>query len=449
MPQNAPLSHQRSRFKPDKPEFTMQVLRTKRIRFILPAMLVGLAILAVTARGFFTGEKAEGVQPSADAGNQSPKVDRNVPRESITFIMGEDSGPGNRYYSNALQYYRNHPDARTDHLITDLRSLLEVRDHLEDNAPQNGLPWGKINLVVHSNQWTGMETPVFPGEKRSNAEQVKAAIESGEFPPLVDALIDRETELIVYGCALGRDQAMLNALSQAFGGDAADTNRPVVRSSRFFINYFTERSNGRAMRCRRMLADYRYAFYPTGYRPADYKLGQHLRESYPGDSLDYQSALSRKAPRFPGDSYHHTFRVPIVRILTYERAEDRPDFATEELRMAWLETQTDLDSVFQQFNLRKDQFTWTFQKIRYEEEDGRKVPAVKLIGLCDVLCILQPLTDREGRPLQPDLEDERYFAAACPPLPLLEPLPEVLQTTSSLWEKLNPANRVSGPMALQ
>lgn len=390
---------------------TTMTQRSRTPRNVVFALLAGLFILAIVARGFFTGEKAEGVVPSADAGPPFSPPAPAGDREDITFILGEDSGPTNRYYTNARAYYESHPDARTEHLVTHLRSLLGVRDYLESHPPANGHPWGRINLVVHSNEWTGMETPVLPGGKRSDAPKIQAAIDQGYFPPIVDALIDQKTEIVVFGCALGRDETILHTLRAAFGGAEGDPERPQVRSSRYFINYLSEWVGGRPHSCRRLLTDFRYAFYPTGYRPADYQLVDQLQRSYPNDSMAYSGALARKAPRFAGDSYHHTFRVPIVKVVLYERPEDRPDFSTETARSAWFAQQTDLDSVFSAYQLTKEQFTWTYQKIRYEVAPGEKVPAVKLIGLCDVVCILQPLQDPQGHLIDPNPDDLRFFAS--------------------------------------
>jgi hypothetical protein len=387
-------------------------------KLLLSAFLIGLMVFVGWVGGFFFGEMEENSNFAAVKENSDANSKVQI-RESITFIMGEDgetAGPAtkNRYYTQAKQYYQLNPEARTERLITNLRSLQAVRDYLESNPPANGQPWGRINMVVHSNEWTGMEAPVLPDGKRTDVKKLRAAMESGAFPPLVNELIDSETEMMIFGCALGRDRELLETLSEAFGGEAPDLQRPVVRSSRYFVNYFTETVNGRPLKSQRMLTDFRYAFFKTGYQPADYKLVQQLKKRYPGDSINYSAALSRSAPDFPGQSYHHTFKVPVVLLVTYDKAEDRPDFGTEEKCMAWLDTQTQLDSVFLDFELDKSLFTWTFQKIRYEQEDGSKVPAVKLIGLCDILCILDPLKDKNGNLLAPAFDDPLYFAQVGP-----------------------------------
>lgn len=388
------------------------LLKKSKIVFML-GLLIGLGILAGWAGGFFTGNEAEDIVSSANVGETQSHPDE-MERESVTFIMGEDgetmAGSRNLYYTQAHQFYQANPEARTERLITHLRSLQALRDYLESQPPANGLPWGRINIVVHSNEWTGLEAPVLPDGKRTDVKKLRAAMNSGDFPPLVDELIDAKTEMVILGCALGRDTELLETLSEAFGGEAPDRQRPIVRSSRYFVNYFSETVNGRTLNSRRMLTDFRYAFFRTGYRPADYKLVNQLKNRYPGDSIDYAAAIRRTAPSYPGQSYHHTFKVPVVLLVTYDNAAARPDFGTEEKCMAWLDTQTQLDSVFADYDLDKGLFTWTFQKIRYEQEDGRKVPAVKLIGLCDVLCILDPLKNKDGSLVTPAIDDPRYYA---------------------------------------
>lgn len=378
--------------------------------------MFGLAILAgLTARQFFPDSTGGNLPPVE---SNSPVVAKStcLPRESITFVLGQDEGVHNRYYSKALHYYRMHPETQTENLVTELRSLQEVRDYLEAQPPQDGRPWGQVNLVVHSNAWTGLEAPVVPGGQRTTPERLHAAMSNGDFPPIPDGIVDAQTEIMVYGCALGRNQPMLDALSEAFGGKGDDLERPRVRSSRFFVQYASEGPHQRPTRCFRYLTDFRYAFYKTGYRPADYQLIRQLKVRYPGDTLAYEEALQRTRPRFPGDLYHHRFRIPVVWLVTYDKAEDRPDFSTPDSCLAWLNAQTALQATFERYALSEDQFTWTFQKIRHEMPNGKRVPAVKLIGLCDVICVLQPLTEPDGEtPLAPAISDARFYASSQAP----------------------------------
>ncbi|MCG8347932.1 MAG: DUF4157 domain-containing protein, partial [Chloroflexales bacterium] len=94
-------------------------------------------------------------------------------REDIVFIMGS----GDRFYRSATQYF-NFIGAR---IISNLRSLLEVRDWLNANRPANGLPWGDISIVVHANLEGQMQIPVAPDESRVTVDSLRQAIQDLSF----------------------------------------------------------------------------------------------------------------------------------------------------------------------------------------------------------------------------------------------------------------------------
>ena len=52
------------------------------------------------------------------------------PREGVTFILGQDRTPDNRFYQAATDYYLTDSGARTAHIERNLRCLADVRDYL-------------------------------------------------------------------------------------------------------------------------------------------------------------------------------------------------------------------------------------------------------------------------------------------------------------------------------
>ena len=95
------------------------------------------------------------------------QVEENIAkRETITFILGEDNDPQNQYYTKAESHYRSHPSQKNEWIVKHCRSLKSVRDYLEQY--NNGQPWGRINLVVHSNEWLGLGLPVFENGKKNH-----------------------------------------------------------------------------------------------------------------------------------------------------------------------------------------------------------------------------------------------------------------------------------------
>lgn len=340
-------------------------------------------------------------------------------RESITFIMGEDHDSDNPYYTEAHHYYLHNPNAQTDHVINHCHSLIAARNYLEEHSPKNGLPWGLVNIVLHSNEWSGLGVPVFDGGTRSSLTNINQAIANGRFLPLEDTVIDSQTEIVLQACALGKNQAMLKAISHAFGG-ATDLERPIVRSSKYFIFYESTKYNGIPQDCHRYLVDAKYVFYKMGYRPGDIRLSQQLQAIYPDVETNWRDALSRTSPRFLGDIYHHTFEVPIIWTVTYPDIAERPDLSTKAAQEIWLNAQPELDEAIQQFGIPKDKFNWVFKNIDYTFEDGVTEPGIKAVGYCTVLCVLQTLTQPDSNnpnnvlAFIPEITDEQYYAVEKP-----------------------------------
>lgn len=328
-------------------------------------------------------------------------------RKTITFILGEDEPDSkNKYYSGALDYYRFNEEAKTDFLVPSCRSLLDVRNFLARGSG-NGLPWGEINLVVHSNEWSDMGACVIPEGPRVSETTIQAAISSGVFTALPDSLLDGCSELIIQGCALGRNEAVLMALSQAFGGAGA---LPVVRSSRYFILY-----QPGVVSPDKYLADFWYTHYPTGYHPGNYMLEANLREFYPEAKIDWKTALANHESTAAGAAYTYSFRIPVVWYTAYDRKEDRPDVSTADGKMAWVTTQPELMKTVLEYGFSEEDFTWTVYPTHRQFSNGKRKPAIKGIGLLNIVCVLKPLIDEESKePLTPALTDERFYASILP-----------------------------------
>ncbi len=339
-------------------------------------------------------------------------------RGSITFIMGEDKTPVNRFYTKAAYYYRHDETDQTEFVETSLRSLTGVRDYLEENPPANGSPWGVINIVAHGNEWSGLGIPIFPGGERTTKDSLTAAIESGNFPPLNNDVIDAESEIRIQGCALGLNRAFLALIGKVFGGE--DLQRPIVRSCRYFISYQTTESNGQISYCAQYLTDFWYAFYRSGYRPCDICLARRLRQRYPDADMNWREALKRTQPRYAGDIFHYTFDLPVKWIAIYPDKESCPDIRKKKDQQNWLNTQAELQLYINDVGIPIDYFEWRIRNIKYKCDDGTLKPAIKATGKCTILCVLKALTESDStnsahrRPLRPSITDTMYYTSVIP-----------------------------------
>lgn len=338
-----------------------------------------LAIEGKAGDGYFSFDSI--LQTVDNQYNNNNTCLSEVSRENITFILGEDKELSNPYYALAEKYYRTNEAGKTEHVVTSCRTFVDIRDYLEKNSPQNSQPWGTVNLVVHANEYTGLSIPVLPGGKRTTVQAIRKAMESGDLLPLSEDVADSQTQFLIQGCALGKNQQLLNTLTAAFGDHGFR-----VQSSENFVLYNENSATGEV---EKSLAQSWYAFYKTGYRPGDIRLARQLQKHHPNANIDWRTALSSTIPKKEGDAYHYTFDVPVVWWVTYPNQSDLPNLESKEAQQKWLDKQPELKKTLEAFNIPLENFQWTFRKTTYLHEDGQEEPAIKAIGLCTVLCVLK------------------------------------------------------------
>ena len=309
--------------------------------------------------------------------SQSTKTTIPENRPSITFILGEDEKESNQFYDLAKHYYLYNPTNKTEYFVDTCRSLVSVRNYLENNISEDKATWGKINVVLHSNQWTGLSVPVTEGGHRTTVESLFNSIQENEFKSLPNELIDAQTEMNFKACGLGSNTDLLNALQIAFGG--FDDEKPRVQSSEHFIYYQFDQDGHIASK---QFKPY-YAFYRTAYRPAEYKLAQQLKEKYPTENIDWIKAMNNKKARFEGDVFHCRFNVPIEWEVVVD-AGSMKNCKTEKQKLAFVRSQKDLMDKLEKFNIPIEKFRWTFSS---KKQDGKLLVTIK--GKSTVLCILK------------------------------------------------------------
>jgi hypothetical protein len=307
------------------------------------------------------------------------------PREGVTFIMGEDRNPDNRFYQAATDYYSADSTARTEHLERNLRCLVDVRDYLQNHRPAKG-PWGVINIVAHSYEWGGLSVPVREGEGRTDLTALRLAIASGELKPLEDSVVDCRTEIRIQGCALGRDTALLRLMSVAFGG--RDLERPRVGSSRYFVCYESRREGGLVASANQFFAEYWYVVYPKGQRPGNMELARRFAERYPAERTDWRSALGRSGPRWPGDAYYRMLSLPATWVTVYQESVALPRLGTAAARRAWLDAQAELGKRLWGLGLELDDFVWSARDT-VVVDGGTVRPAILAVGRSTIACVEQ------------------------------------------------------------
>jgi hypothetical protein len=155
--------------------------------------------------------------PEAEA---APPAAPETPRPNYVFIMGaDDRGSRNPFYAMALDYYRTQQPGAT--FVTDQRSLSGVLGWLAGHGSD---PIGEIFLVSHANEDGTLSFGLDAADRdghltvRELREALHPAGGGASRLPSVARRIDARTRVHIKGCDIGRTQAMLELVDEAFGG---------------------------------------------------------------------------------------------------------------------------------------------------------------------------------------------------------------------------------------
>jgi hypothetical protein len=234
-------------------------------------------------------------------------------RESIAFAMGdpEPLARGNQFYRGGIAYLILNPIGQLE--LTQ-RSLLEVKQYLENHPPANGLPWGDVHILVHANEEGWMQTPVIPKGRDADPITMLHFVKSGELA-LPDTLLDRLSVLRIRGCAVGRNTEMMQALSKAFGGK--DPQRPVVRAPQHLQAYEYAPRNAHPDGPQPTMAEeyLRELFiigYPANQVPKDKERRAQFAAKYPAAGIDWNKVTFEQPTRSfdVGESVWTYIRLP-------------------------------------------------------------------------------------------------------------------------------------------
>ncbi|MCC8147164.1 MAG: hypothetical protein LIO93_12195, partial [Bacteroidales bacterium] len=297
-------------------------------------------LLIVTTSLFSCKKKGEVVSVVSEENDAAEIVEvveevkeDTVPRTSITFIMGKDNSEYNRYYALAGNYYRVSQDDKTEMVIDTEKSILGVCNYLRNHPPENGLPYGLVNLVSHGNEFLDLSALVYPKGPRTSVQTLEKALRDSVFLPLDTNIIDRHSLIYLHGCGVGNNQKLLDNLALAFG---AAENGVKVKSSKLFEYYAYLTKNKNPQSIRRYFAKTWYAFYHPDSIPDNKGFVEILSKLYPEESVEWEEGVRKRFQTNPGDLYHFSFVVPVVWEEFYKEKSDVPLVNTRKRRTDWL-----------------------------------------------------------------------------------------------------------------
>jgi hypothetical protein len=146
------------------------------------------------------------------------------PRPDYVFIMGEDPKPAKRgqpianpFYTVALKYWKVHLPNAT--IVEDKRDLDGVLTYLAGGSD----PIGNVYIVSHANEdgTLGFGVDASDTDHHMTVPELREALHPKRGRSTLSSVksrVDTQTRIHIKGCDIGRTQAMVELIDEAFGG---------------------------------------------------------------------------------------------------------------------------------------------------------------------------------------------------------------------------------------
>ena len=310
---------------------------------------------------------------------------KELPRDSITFILGDDNAPGQVFYRNAERYFKNNDKEKTGKVVTGCYSISEMLEYLNNHRDTSQTPWGHINLVSHGNPFKGLSVDIRPDGNRCSKVNLEKALKNENLPSLQEHITDKKTTIAIHSCGIGHKKKLLDLLEQTFSGPDSS---PRIKASPYFEYFFV---NDSTQAVEKFFANYWMISYKMGYKPSDRTLKNVFASLYPDAGIDWGKALENKHAQAAGKVFNYTFEVAGKWVFEYESGDSIPYLQTNSEKLKWVKQKPDIINDLKKLKTPPKHFNWWMRKIYVENDNGNKTPAFWVKGYSTVLCVLKLL----------------------------------------------------------
>ena len=300
-------------------------------------------------------------------------IQTKQPFDEVSFILGEDQSTSSSYYELASTYFSTDTLESTPLIIKNCKSLSDIRAFLVQNTPANGA-WKRINLVVHGNEWTGINLPITTDGERCTHKSLEAAFQHKQIKALPDDIINQHTQVIIWGCNVGKDHDFLKSMSKVLGGK--DAQRPWVYAAPYF-NFFKQDGNQYS----RHLVESRFIAMPAGQFAGNIKIAEQFAQKYPRANIDWETALTRLHPDDSNQAYTHYYVIPVEWTALYPSEKERPSLTTETDYLQWVKEQGGLSELLEEMQIDANAFRWEAKESNIKNLAALEVKGQSIIYL--------------------------------------------------------------------
>lgn len=303
-------------------------------------------------------------------------------RKSITFILGEDR-TDIPYFRLATEHFAMDSSEQTDYVVTSCRTIECVIKYLNETGTKHQDPWATINLVAHGNPSTGLNLYLQDNGHKATPKRLLQAAITHSLPRLNECIIDRDTHINIWSCGIGKSPMInlaMKSILTPLGGDTAQ-----VYCSPHFVVFHPDPLGGAP---RRVKASYWPYYFKRGYRPSPSEISHAMAQQYPEVQQDWHRLQRIKNRNALNQAYTQEYHIPISYLKVFKNKTDRPQFNNIHEEEKWIQGQTAIMTQLEETGLDFDKFNWQIHKIIHTDENGNKVPAIKVIGMCTVINFL-------------------------------------------------------------
>jgi hypothetical protein len=344
--------------------------------------------------------EADGGAPPAPAGGASGSAPPApaLPRVDLVFLMGDATS--DVFFANARTYFQG-------------QGTIVVADSLAAIMAEIGKsknPIGKLIIVSHAHESGSLQFKIDANDPNNllDFDELKKANADGTVAPVDATKVDKDTQIIIRGCNIGRSKLMLNELDKAFGG-AAKVSAPTHEQgygpdasgaiTEKMSGYFVEEKGipkaPRTDAALRPLFEAKYPFVPkkdwagllkqkktVADRQGPWNLTSILPADKAADALAaFRLQLDTGHPPADGWSVSYKGRAVAGQQTTYKFQASRLKDGTPEKDdveiIATTPTQTELEQMATADLARPDAFSFTTMKSAPGAAPGEKVFSIQ------------------------------------------------------------------------
>jgi len=319
-------------------------------------------------------------------------------RPVITFVAGRDG-----FYNAAFRYWQRRADG-----VVRLASVQQILEYLGNQRnlvrAGEGRRWGEINIVTHANadQWM---IRMFTNRRAGvNHIDVNKLNEHGNDARLVDPgadKIDADTRIVIRGCVIGQNQALLNRIHTLFGGRAKVYAPQYIQGYQYY-------QRGRTRQAREYFEEFFFIKRPGRRIPSLAELIRLFTEKYPAVGIDEAEWRRLLQGRRPRRSRHNSLRV--FR-FTMDYGEQVPPRGRAEL-LVQLERMW--PGGHETYNTAVGDWYWTFRR-QVRGPRGNRTYRILCLGAMRRVEVRRPLTDVNDALIVPNLYNENHYGRSPAP----------------------------------